>query len=80
VKRLQGFKPLLIVSFALAGLPVAGILPPATSANPLIAQTSTYSTYFGGTNGDDATKVAFDNEGNTILIGQTPSEDFPVMQ
>ncbi|TFH04984.1 MAG: hypothetical protein E4H14_13625 [Candidatus Thorarchaeota archaeon] len=77
MKRIQGFKPLLIVSFALAGLLVAGILLPAASANPLIAQTSAYSTYFGGTDGEDATKVAFDNEGNTILIGQTPSDDFP---
>ncbi|TFG27176.1 hypothetical protein EU528_13285 [Candidatus Thorarchaeota archaeon] len=78
VKRLQGIKPLFIVSFALAGLLVAGILLPAASANPLIAQASSYSTYFGGTDGEDATKVAFDNEGNTILIGQTPSDDFPI--
>ncbi|MGY5879397.1 MAG: hypothetical protein RTV31_04055 [Candidatus Thorarchaeota archaeon] len=78
MKRSHGIKPLLIVSLAITCLLAAGILLPAVTANPLIAQTSTYSTYLGGEDGEDATKVAFDNEGNTVLIGQTPSEDFPV--
>jgi len=78
VKSQQGIKPLLIVSLAITCLVAAGIFLPAVTANPLIAQTSAYSTYLGGTEGEDATKVAFDNYGNTILIGQTPSDDFPV--
>ncbi len=78
VKRQQGIKSLLTVSLAITCLVAAGIYLPTISANPMIAQTSTYSTYIGGTEGEDATKVAFDNEGNTILIGQTPSEDFPI--
>ena len=78
MKRSHGIKTLLIVSFAISSLLAAGILLPAVTANPLIAQTSSYSTYFGGDEGEDATKVAFDNEGNTVLIGQTPSDDFPI--
>jgi hypothetical protein len=42
------------------------------------ATTSNYCTLLGGTSGEDATKASFDNEGNTILIGQTHSDDFPV--
>jgi hypothetical protein len=48
----------------------------ADFASPAVV--SNYCTLIGGTAGEDATKVAFDNEGNTILIGQTPSSDFPV--
>ncbi len=78
MKRSLGIRPLLIVTLAITSLLAAGILLPAVTANPLIAQTSSYSTYFGGSEGEDATKVAFDNDGNTILIGQTPSDDFPI--
>ncbi|MCK5265693.1 MAG: hypothetical protein KAR03_08800 [Candidatus Thorarchaeota archaeon] len=78
MKRSHGIRPLLIVTLAITSLLAAGILLPAVTANPLIAQASTYSTYFGGSEGEDATKVAFDNEGNTIVIGQTPSDDFPI--
>ncbi len=42
------------------------------------AADSNFSTYIGGSDDEDATKVTFDNEGNTILIGQTGSGDFPV--
>lgn len=73
----QGIKPLFIGSLAITLLLAAGLVFPAVAANPLIAEASTYSTFFGGTEGEDATNVAFDNEGNTILIGQTPSNDFP---
>ncbi|MGY5858392.1 MAG: hypothetical protein RTU63_03410 [Candidatus Thorarchaeota archaeon] len=78
VKKPHRVKSLLIVSLALTSLVFAGLLLPAVTANPLIAQTSTYTTFLGGTMGEDATKVSFDNDGNTILIGQTPSDDFPV--
>ena len=44
----------------------------------LPAADSNFSTYVGGSDDEDATKVAFDNDGNTILIGQTASGDFPV--
>ena len=80
VKRSHGFKSLLIVSLTVASLVLAGLLLPAASARIVISDASTYTTYIGGTLGEDATKVTFDNEGNTILIGQTPSEDFPVTE
>jgi len=55
------------------------ITTPQTVADQFeLSQTSNYITYFGGTNIEDATKVAFDNEGNTILIGQTQSTNLPV--
>ncbi len=61
---------------------IGAVLPLAAEGNIVKsyepALVSSYTTYIGGTDGEDATKVAFDNEGNTILIGQTPSEDFPV--
>ncbi len=41
---------------------------------------SDFATYFGGSNQEDATKVGFDNEGNTVLIGQTQSSDLPVTE
>ncbi|MHA1387272.1 MAG: hypothetical protein ACTSR9_02440 [Candidatus Thorarchaeota archaeon] len=78
MNKSHGIKSILMVSLAITSLVCAGLLLPAASANPLIADTSTYTTYLGGSSGEDATKVAFDNEGNTIVIGQTPSDDFPV--
>jgi len=78
VKRLHRNKSSIMVCLAITTLILAGVLFPAVSSNPVIAQGSQYSTYIGGTMGEDATKVTFDNEGNTILIGQTASEDFPV--
>ncbi|MHA2161297.1 MAG: SBBP repeat-containing protein [Candidatus Thorarchaeota archaeon] len=48
--------------------------------NYLPASSSDFSTYFGGTDYDDATRVAFDEEGNTLLIGNTQSTDFPVTE
>jgi len=78
VKRSHDIKSLLVVSLAITSLVFAGLVLPAASANVVISDASTYTTYLGGTMGEDATKVAFDNEGNTILIGQTPSDDFPV--
>jgi len=48
----------------------------STAANQFVpALGPTFITYFGGSNFEDATKVAFDNEGNTILIGQTQSNN-----
>ena len=38
---------------------------------------SSYSTFLGGSESEDATKISFDSEGNVIVIGQTESEDFP---
>ena len=64
-------------------LMVLGVFLPATSADPIaksyvISESPDFITYFGGTNIEDATKVAFDNDGNTILIGQTQSTNLPV--
>jgi hypothetical protein len=39
---------------------------------------SSYCSFFGGSSQEDATKVAYDLDGNTILIGQTGSNDLPV--
>ncbi|MHA2359551.1 MAG: hypothetical protein ACXAB5_04715 [Candidatus Thorarchaeota archaeon] len=75
--------PSKVVCLSITCLLLLGILIPATTANP-IAKTfissagPTFITYFGGTSSEDATKVAFDNEGNTILIGQTMSTNLPV--
>jgi hypothetical protein len=77
MKRKHEINSLLVVSLTIIGLVFAGLVLPVPSANLVTSETSTYTTYFGGTMGEDATKVAFDNEGNTILIGQTPSDDFP---
>ncbi|MHA1955303.1 MAG: SBBP repeat-containing protein [Candidatus Thorarchaeota archaeon] len=46
----------------------------------LQASSSDFSTYFGGSDYDDATRVAFDEDGNTLLIGNTQSDDFPVTE
>lgn len=78
VKKLLKHKTSILVCFAIASLLIAGAILPTVTANPTIAEASEFSTYFGGSLGEDATKVTFDNDGNTILIGQTPSEDFPV--
>ncbi len=37
-----------------------------------------FTTYLGGDGQEDASKIALDAEGSTILIGQTKSDDFPV--
>ncbi len=37
-----------------------------------------FITYLGGDGQEDASKIAMDAEGSTILIGQTKSDDFPV--
>ncbi|MFW9813121.1 MAG: hypothetical protein ACFFF9_11745 [Candidatus Thorarchaeota archaeon] len=59
---------------------VAGLLflssASSVAANQFVpAIGSTFITFFGGSNFEDATKVAFDNDGNTILIGQTQSDN-----
>ena len=44
------------------------------------AQSLVYSTFLGGTNsssGDDASGLAVDASGNTFVVGQTSSTDFP---
>ncbi len=55
-------------------------IPSNSELNPsqVLTSDSSYATYFGGSNQEDATKVSFDNEGNTVLIGQTQSTDLPV--
>lgn len=55
-----------------------GFLPITIEKIRMSSASSDYTTYLGGSMGEDATKVAFDNEGNSLLIGQTPSEDFPI--
>ncbi|MHA1481240.1 MAG: hypothetical protein ACTSQZ_07450, partial [Candidatus Thorarchaeota archaeon] len=42
-----------------------------------LAADSNYTTYFGSVGAEDATKIAFDREGNTILIGQSQSDGMP---
>ncbi len=42
------------------------------------ASESSYCTLIGGSSEEWATRVTFDNEGNTILVGRTDSLDFPV--
>jgi hypothetical protein len=37
-----------------------------------------YSTYFGGTEDDEADRVALDAAGNIIIAGRTDSDDFPL--
>ena len=37
-----------------------------------------YATYVGGKRKDGASAITVDSEGNTYLVGGTPSEDFPV--
>jgi hypothetical protein len=59
------------------------VLLQTSAANPVAKNFVTserprFITYFGGTNTGDATKVAFDNEGNTILIAQTMSSNLLV--
>ena len=39
----------------------------------------TYSTYFGGSRDDGALGVALDSQGNVLVVGQTFSGDFPVV-
>ncbi|MBX3001681.1 MAG: alpha/beta fold hydrolase, partial [Caldilineaceae bacterium] len=36
-----------------------------------------YSTYLGGSNGDGASAIAVDGEGNAVITGSTSSQDFP---
>ncbi len=42
------------------------------------SSSSEYCSLFGGSSQEDATKAAYDHSGNTILIGQTGSNDLPV--
>ena len=37
-----------------------------------------FTSYLGGSGQEDASKIALDAEGNTIIIGQTKSSNFPV--
>lgn len=37
-----------------------------------------YSTYFGGLTDDAAKKVALDDEGNIVFVGETDADDFPL--
>src|SRR6185437_13518875 len=44
------------------------------------AQSLVYSTFLGGTNstsGDDVSSIAVDANGNSFVVGQTSSSDFP---
>jgi len=75
--RLHKIIPIFVCSLLV--LSVLSIASTQTSAADFeISQASDYITYFGGSLAEDATKVAFDNSGNTILIGQTSSTDLPV--
>lgn len=37
-----------------------------------------YSTYLGGSGGEDAYDIAVDSAGNTYIVGRTQSSDFPI--
>ncbi|MFW9926406.1 MAG: SBBP repeat-containing protein [Candidatus Thorarchaeota archaeon] len=80
---LMYIRPSKITCFVIASVLILGISASTVSASPILhtytlAEDPTFITYFGGSNTEDATKVAFDNEGNTILIGQTMSSNLPV--
>ncbi|MGY5863998.1 MAG: hypothetical protein RTV41_05305 [Candidatus Thorarchaeota archaeon] len=64
-----------LVCLAVTSLMLLGLLSSAAANQYVPAIGSIFITYFGGSNNEDATKVAFDNEGNTILIGQTLSNN-----
>lgn len=71
------------VCLAIASLMILGVFLQTTTANSItntfvISDDPDFITLFGGSNYEDATKIAFDNEGNTILIGQTQSSNIPV--
>ncbi|MHA2024875.1 MAG: hypothetical protein ACW98U_03145 [Candidatus Thorarchaeota archaeon] len=68
-------RPSKFVCLAITSLLIFGMISSASANQYIPAVGSTFITYFGGTNFEDATKVAFDNEGNTILIGQTQSDN-----
>ncbi len=69
----------IIFLLTLSGIGVVSITAVADNTASFVpAAESKYTTCFGGTGTEDATKIAFNNEGNTILIGQTGSADFPV--
>jgi uncharacterized repeat protein (TIGR01451 family) len=40
--------------------------------------TYSYSTYLGGSNSESGTGIGVDNTGNTYVVGQTQSGDFPI--
>lgn len=42
------------------------------------AGTLLYSTYLGGSSGDNANGIALDGSGNAYVVGQTTSSDFPL--
>jgi Beta-propeller repeat len=59
--------------------PSPDVAPPAQTANMGgRAGTLAFSSYLGGQEWDEATGVATDHEGNTVVAGFTLSEDFPV--
>lgn len=64
-----------VLCLAITGMILLGIITSGTANQYVPAIGPTFITYFGGSNVEDATKVAFDNEGNTILIGQTQSDN-----
>jgi MYXO-CTERM domain-containing protein len=58
------------VAFAVAGY---------DSSRPLVVDpVLVYSTYLGGTNDDRLHGLAVDSTGSAVVVGQTPSADFPV--
>jgi hypothetical protein len=64
-----------MMCLTVVGLMLIGMSYSAAAYQFVPSLGSTFITYFGGSNFEDATKVAFDNDGNTILIGQTQSDN-----
>jgi hypothetical protein len=78
VIRLHKIGPLFICSILVLSIATATTLQLVAADSVELSETSDYTTYYGGTSFEDATKVTFDNEGNTILIGQTSSTNLPI--
>jgi hypothetical protein len=76
----------LALLFLSSSVVLAGNQQPVGSVNSVpqaqgtLSANSNFSTYLGGSSSEDATKVTLDHLGNTILIGQTGSADFPVTE
>ncbi len=51
-----------------------------TKLNTTVAAPNTYSTLFGGTNGDIGYGIAIDSSSNVYVSGNTNSPDFPITQ
>ncbi|MHA1927734.1 MAG: SBBP repeat-containing protein [Candidatus Thorarchaeota archaeon] len=86
--KIQSNASCLLVALLLSATILVGNIPTSSThaEAPLneiglnyytLSADSNFTTYFGSTGAEDATKVAFDNDGNTLLIGQSQSNEMP---